>query len=367
MRLRIALVGCGKAGENHVTQIQHIPDAHLVAVCDHEPIMAEQLASRYAVRQCYSDYSEMLQKERPDVVHITAPPQVHFELAAMAFESGCHVLVEKPVTCSHGATERLLSLAEAVGRKLTVAWGHYFDPIVREMRHLVQSAAIGDVVHVNSHFGYDLAGPFGRPVLTDPEHWVRELPAQVIYNVADHIFNKICEYLPGEDLTVETMIWPNVTWPGQPVTSIDEMPSEMRVLIKDDRATATAIFSSGIRPVLHRFQVFGTKASASLDFTSGVLCIDRLPRHRSAVGALMSGYEEAWRRLKYANKNLVRMTKGEFGYFSGLQYLIRSFYRSIVRDDPVPIPHDLILRVSRLTDRVLLDPRGAGCKEKLIA
>jgi hypothetical protein len=61
------------------------------------------------------------------------------------------------------------------------------------------------------------------------------------------------------------------------------------------------------------------------------------------------------------------MTKGEFGYFSGLQYLIRSFYRSIVRDEPVPIPHDLILRVSRLTDRVLLDARGAECKEKLIA
>jgi predicted dehydrogenase len=363
LRLRIALVGCGKAGENHVSQIQHIPDVDLVAVCDREPIMAEQLGARYAVRRCYSEYCEMLEKERPDVVHITAPPQVHFGLAAMAFESGCHVLVEKPATCSHAATEQLLSTAEAAGRKLTVAWGHYFDPIARDMRHMVQSGAIGEVVHLNSHFGYDLTGPFGRPALTDPDHWVRGLPAQVIYNVADHIFNKICEYLPGDDPGFETMIWPT----GPSASSQDEIPREMRVLLKDDPVTATAIFSSGIRPVLHRFQVFGTKGSASLDFTSGVLCIDRPPRHRGAVGALLSGYEEAWRRLKYANGNLVRMTKGEFGYFSGLRYLIRLFYRSIVHEDSVPIPRDLILKVSKLTDRVLLHSRNAGCKEKLIA
>ena len=94
-------------------------------VCDREPIMAEQLGSRYDVRQCYSDYGEMLEKERPDVVHITAPPQVHLGLATMAFESGCHVLIEKPATCSYAATEQLLSRAEATGRKLTVAWGAF--------------------------------------------------------------------------------------------------------------------------------------------------------------------------------------------------------------------------------------------------
>ena len=86
MSLRISLVGCGKAAENHVSQIQHIPDAELVAVCDHEPIMAEQLAARYAVRECYSEYLEMLEKEHPDVVHITAPPQTHFDLASVAAE-----------------------------------------------------------------------------------------------------------------------------------------------------------------------------------------------------------------------------------------------------------------------------------------
>ena len=362
MSLRISLVGCGKAAENHVSQIQHIPDAELVAVCDREPIMAGQLAARYGVRSCYSEYREMLEREHPDVVHITAPPQTHFDLASVAFDYGCHVVVEKPPTCSYDETERLLSLAEATGQKLTVAWGHYFDPIAREMRQKVQSGAIGEIIHLNSHFGYDLAGPFGSPVLADADHWVRGLPAQVIYNVADHIFNKICEFLPGQDFAVETVIWP-----GDDVSSQDHLASEMRVLIRSGSVTATATFSARIRPVLHRFEVFGTQGSLALDFNSGMLNADQAPRHRGVVGALLAGYGKTWKMFKYANGNTVRLTRGQFGYFSGLQFLIRSFYRSILQDGPIPIPYDLILKVSRLTERVLLHSRGAGCTEKLTA
>jgi hypothetical protein len=101
-----------------------------------------------------------------------------------------------------------------------------------------------------------------------------------------------------------------------------------------------------------------------LDFVSGVLSADHAPQHRGALGTLLSGYADAWRRFKYASRNVARITKGEFGYFSGLRHLIRSFYRSIVQNDQVPIPYDLILNVSRLTDSVLLHPRGEGCKER---
>lgn len=324
--------------------------------------MAEQLAARYAVRECYSEYLEMLEKEHPDVVHITAPPQTHFDLASVALDHGCHILIEKPLTCSYGETEQLLSLAAASGRKLSVAWGHYFDPIARELRQKVRSGAIGEIVHLQSHFGYDLAGPFGLPVLTDPDHWVRELPAQVIYNVADHIFNKICEYLPGEDPAVETVIWP-----GERESSQDRVAGEMRVLIRDGPVTASATFSAKIRPVLHRFEIFGTKGSFALDFNSGILRTEEAPRHRGVLGALVSGYSKAWSAFKYANANTARLTKGQFGYFSGLQFLIRAFYRSILQDGPVPIPYELILKVSRLSERVLSHSRGAGCTEKLIA
>ncbi|MBV9183933.1 MAG: Gfo/Idh/MocA family oxidoreductase [Acidobacteria bacterium] len=360
MALRISLVGCGKAAENHGSQIQHIRDVRLVAVCDREPLMAEQLAARYSVPKVYVNYSEMLEKERPDVVHIATPPQSHFDLAITAFEHGCHVFVEKPAACSHFETQRLLTAAAASHRKLTVGWGYYFDPISRDMRRIVDSGAIGEVVHMNSHFGYDLLGPFGWPVLSDSDHWVRGLPGKLIQNVADHIFNKIVEFLPGESPVVDTQVWSN--YRGCPQL----MPTEMRVLIKDGSPTATAIMSSTVRPLIHQFQIFGTKGSLSLDFTSGILSANQTPTVRGVIGSLLSGYSDAWRRFAYANGNAARLVKGEFGYFSGLQFLMSAFYRSIRQDCAPPISYDLILRVSDLVDRVLSHPRLAVCERQRI-
>jgi predicted dehydrogenase len=360
--LRIALVGCGKAAENHVSQIQHIPDVKLVGVCDREALMAEQLAKRYSVPKFYADCPEMLEKEHPDVLHVATPPQNHFQLAKIAFEHGCHVLVEKPATCSYFETGRLLAAADAFGQKLTVAWGYSFDPIAREMRTMIQSGAIGEVVHLNSHFGYDLAGPFGKSVLADSDHWVRGLPAKLIYNVVDHIFNKIAEFLPGGEPAVETHIWSS-----NDMSSQQDIPTEMRVLIRDGPVTAAAIFSSSMRPVLHQFHVFGTRGTLSLDFTSGILCTYQAPRIRGVIGSLMSGYSDAWKRLACASKNTVALSKGQFGHFAGLQFLFRSFYDSIRRDGPPPIPYQLILQVSNLMDRVLSQPRLAACQEERIA
>jgi predicted dehydrogenase len=352
--LRIALVGCGKAADNHVSQVQRISNVKLVSVCDREPLMAEQLAARFSVPNCYSNYTHMLEQERPDVVHVTTPPQSHFELATTAFGYGCHVLVEKPITCSLFETKRLLASANAASRKLTVAWGYFFDQIARDMRVIIRSGEIGAVVHVNSHFGYDLAGSFGSSVLSDSAHWVHGLPAKLIYNVADHIFNKIVEFLPVEEPVVDV-----VMWPGDSALSQQALSSEMRVLIRDGPMTATAIFSAASRPVLHQFQVFGTKGSLSLDFGSGMLTALVAPRMRGALGSLFSGYGDALRRLTYANRNAVRLGNGRFGHFAGLRFLISSFYQSIREDCAPPISNDLILKASELMDRVLSQPKRA--------
>jgi predicted dehydrogenase len=350
--LRISLVGCGKAADNHVSQVQHIPEVKLVSVCDREPLMAEQLATRYSVPNWYTDYTRMLEQERPDVVHITTPPQSHFELAMIAFGYRCHVLVEKPITCSHVETQRLLASANTADRKLTVAWGYFFDQIARDLRTIIRCGELGEVVHVNSHYGYDLGGPFGSSVLSDSDHWVHGLPAKLIYNVADHIFNKIVEFLPAQEPALDA-----VMWPGNSALSQLAISSEMRVLIKDGPITATAIFSAASRPLLHEFQVFGSRGRVSLDFGSGVLTVSEAPRIRGALGSLFSGYGDAFRRIAYANKNAVRLCKGQFGHFAGLRFLFSTFYQSIREDGPPPISNDLILRVSGLIDRVFSQPK----------
>src|SRR6478736_775771 len=96
--LKVAIVGCGKIADAHAAQIQRIEGCEIVGVCDREPLMATQLAQRFPVKACFSEVADLLRDARPDVVHITTPPESHFDIARYCLERGSHVYVEKPFT-----------------------------------------------------------------------------------------------------------------------------------------------------------------------------------------------------------------------------------------------------------------------------
>src|SRR5882724_8797630 len=109
--LKVAIVGCGKIADAHASQIQRIDGCEIVGVCDKEPLMAKQLYERFPVKLHVSDLAELLDEAKPDVVHITTPPQSHFEISKFCLEHGCHVYVEKPFTVRAEDAYRLVALA----------------------------------------------------------------------------------------------------------------------------------------------------------------------------------------------------------------------------------------------------------------
>ena len=94
--LRIGIVGCGKIADGHVEQIRATGRGDVVAVCDREPLMVEQLAERMRIPGRHTDLATMLANERLDVVHVATPPDSHLPIARQAMEAGCHVFMEKP-------------------------------------------------------------------------------------------------------------------------------------------------------------------------------------------------------------------------------------------------------------------------------
>src|SRR5271156_4808186 len=110
-KLRIALVGCGQIADAHVQEIRKISCAEPVAVCDRHRDLAQQLAARFEVPQSFDNFEQMLEQSRPDVLHVTTPPQLHAAMACQALERGIHVYIEKPFTVTVAETERVLQLA----------------------------------------------------------------------------------------------------------------------------------------------------------------------------------------------------------------------------------------------------------------
>ncbi len=124
--LRIAIAGCGKIADQHAQAIRRLSGCEIVAACDREPLMAEQFCERFKVPQAFTDLAEMLEKAKPDVVHITTPAETHFALAKLCMERNCHVYVEKPFTLYAEEARQLVELAAQKGVKLTVGHNYRF-------------------------------------------------------------------------------------------------------------------------------------------------------------------------------------------------------------------------------------------------
>ena len=131
--LRVAIIGCGKIADQHLLAINRIPDCKVIAACDRELLMADQLAERFGVASCFSDAREMLTTARPDVVHVTTPPQSHFALGKQCLERGSHLYLEKPFTVTADEAEFLIGLATQNGLKITAGHNYQFTPPMLEM------------------------------------------------------------------------------------------------------------------------------------------------------------------------------------------------------------------------------------------
>jgi predicted dehydrogenase len=350
--LKVAIVGCGKIADAHAAQVQRIKDCEIVAVCDREPLMAKQLCDRFPIRQHFTDLTELLRTVRPDVVHITTPPEGHFELARLCLEHGANVYVEKPFVVYIHEAQKLIEIAEAKGLKLTAGHNYQFSPAARRMRRLVKSGYLGgNVVHIESHYGYNLADPsYARALLGDKQHWVRRLPGKLLQNIISHGIARIAEFLTTDNPRVIThgFVSPLLKSIGE-----SEIIDELRVIIsEEERTTAYFTFSSQMKPSIHELRVYGSKNGLTLDEDHDILL--KLPgnKYKSYVNKFVPPAQFAKQHLNNLFTNLKLFLKNDFHMDSGMKYLIESFYTSIRVGAPVPIPYREILLTTRIMGEI---------------
>lgn len=351
MTLRVAIVGCGKIADGHVEEIQKMPElAKVVAACDLEPLMAEQLAMRYGIPHHSASFDEVLAEHRPDVVHIATPPGPHLALTKRALEAGCHVLVEKPLTPTYAEAQDLIEAVRRSGKKFTIGHTYYFDPPAVVMRDLIAQGVIGDPVHVESYYGYSLAGPFGSALLRDASHWVHRLPGQLLQNNVDHLLNKVTEFFRDDEPTVAA--FGSVRREQRFGDVRDEFIDELRLVLRGSRVSAYATFSAHAKPAAHFLRVYGTKNTVHVDHVARTVTLEAPPNLPSALGRLLPPWHHALQFVREGAANVLRFTKSDFHFFAGLNNLLRGFYTSINEDGAPPISYEDILWLSRICDEV---------------
>jgi predicted dehydrogenase len=350
--LRVGIIGCGKIADQHVSAIERIPGSEIVAVCDREPLMAQQIAERFEIKHCFSDASQMLAECPLDVVHITTPPQGHAPLARQCIDAGVNVYLEKPFTVTADEAKALIGLAESRAVKITAGHNLQFTLEMLQMRRFVESGYLGGrPVHLESHFSYDLGSPsYVGPLLHNPNHWVRQLPGQLFHNIISHGIARLAEFLDDEivELAASAHQSPSLIKLGGGIVR-----DELRVLIRDKNGTtAFFCFSTQIKPGLNQFRICGPKNSLWIDQSSGTLIRQSPGVTKSYLTYFFPPLRNACEHLRNARRNLADFVSRRLYQDAGMKELIARFYQSIQSGGAPPIPYREILRTARIMDEI---------------
>ena len=350
--IKVGIVGCGKIADDHVAQIERIKNAKIVGVCDKEELMADQLCQRFEIKNRYSDLSKLISQAKPDVIHITTPPQAHFELAKTCLDHGINVYVEKPFTITYLEAEKLIAIAKKKNLKITAGHDDQFTHAARRMRELIKRGYIGGKpIHMESYYCYDLGDPqYAKALLGDKKHWVRSLPGTLMQNNISHGISRIAEYMKSEDPEVIAIgtISPFLKKLGE-----NSIVDEVRVIISNNYdTTGYFTFSTQIRPTLKQFRVFGKKNGILIDHDQQTMVKLRGKKYKSYLEKFIPGCEYAYNYASSSLRNLYQFMRNDFHMKSGMKFLIEKFYDSIINETEPPIPYREIILTAKIMDRI---------------
>lgn len=160
-RRRYAIVGLGSRHELYQDGIEktHAAWAELVAVCDTNQGRID-LARRRSTSNgaivppgfLAGDFQQMLRERCPEVVIVTTVDSAHHDYLIRAMEAGCDVITEKPMTIDAEKCRQILETQRRTGRRCRVTFNYRYSPPRSQVKELLMSGAIGDVLSVDFHW-----------------------------------------------------------------------------------------------------------------------------------------------------------------------------------------------------------------------
>jgi UDP-N-acetylglucosamine 3-dehydrogenase len=153
--IKVAVIGVGAMGRNHVRVYSDMPDVEVVAVADAQAQQAELIGRRFSV-PAYTDYRAMLDERQPDAVTIAVPTTMHCEVACEVIRRGTHLLIEKPIAFSVEEGQAIIAAAQQAAVHLMIGHVERFNPAVIALKHKLTEGALGRVFQIDAH----RQGPF---------------------------------------------------------------------------------------------------------------------------------------------------------------------------------------------------------------
>jgi predicted dehydrogenase len=338
--LKAAIIGTGAIAREHLAALSELPDVEVGAVCDVSPVIAEMTAERFRVRAWYTDYRRMLDDVRPDLVHITTPPDSHFSLARSCLERGFNVLCEKPITVEYEEFVELKRIATASRLLLVENHTLRFHSSIRRILELWAAGELGDIVDAQVNIFFNIVAPGSRFADRNQAHPCLRMRGGAIADFLTHIAY-LAHLFAGAPLAVRSV------WSKRVADSVLPV-DEFRAQVKGERATASVAFSSNAQPNGFWVRVIGTRMEAEANLYEAPRLTFRRARGGSPpLATLRNTLEESRSLFGAAFRGVGRKLDGT-GKYDGLPLVISKTYAALLKDGEPPVTLDEIDVVARL-------------------
>ena len=148
-----ALIGCGRISKNHIYAALN-SGFKIIALCDIDENKANALKKDCNLSEglaFYRDYHQMLKNNKPDIVSIATPSDMHASMTIDCCKQGVNVIVEKPFAMSTNDIEKIICAARENSVIVTVCHQNRYNPAVQKAKELVNAGYIGEIYSVSAN------------------------------------------------------------------------------------------------------------------------------------------------------------------------------------------------------------------------
>ncbi len=160
--LGVGLIGTGYMGKCHALAWNSVASVfgdvdrpRLVALAEVDADLAARKAGELGFETATGNWRDVIDNPAVDVVSVTTPNAFHADMAIAALQAGKHVWCEKPMAPRLADAERMRTAARQAGKVAAMGYNYIQNPMIRHIKALIASGAIGAVNHVRVEMDED--------------------------------------------------------------------------------------------------------------------------------------------------------------------------------------------------------------------
>lgn len=203
IKLKGVAIGAGYFSKFQYEAWTRIPEVEITALCNSNKERAKNIMEPYGVKNHYTDYKEMILKEKPDFVDIITPPETHFEMCKFAADNGVHIICQKPLAPTYEESKKIVDYVSKKNVRFVVHENFRFQPWHREIRKIIESDDLGRLFNLN--FRSRMGDGWGEDAYLARQPYFRDYKKLLIYETGVHFIDTF-RYHAGEVRSVYAIL-----------------------------------------------------------------------------------------------------------------------------------------------------------------